>query len=188
MATHLSSRPGSPWLWGWSWLFSHGNHTLCPGMDNPALALSGPQRRAPQGRPRFTDCHKDPNAVAAPHSRLAVLNTHPYTQICMLAHKCTHTHWHTLISNPQFQQQGPESLKLSAFPNAQTHASQSPYTPIVCISNKQQYILMHLQLLFVSWHYINWATLLWKTFTFQVKMDSHQNSLSFPPLAVFHCL
>lgn len=59
MAAHLSSRPASSWLRGWSELFYHGNHTLCPGVDNPALALSEPQRSAPQGRPRFTVSHKE---------------------------------------------------------------------------------------------------------------------------------
>lgn len=149
MAAHLSSRPGSPWLQGWSWLFSHGNHTLCPGVDNPALALSGPQRRAPQGRPRFIESHKDPNAAAAPHSRPALLNTHPYTQTHTKTHACTemHTHRRTLISYSQLQQRDPESLKRAACAETQTH-SHAVHTS----KSEQWYILMLLQPFFIEKH------------------------------------
>lgn len=56
-------------------------------MDNPAPALSEPQRRAPQGQPRSIHSHKDPKAVAGPYSRPALLSRR--TQNCMLAHNCT---------------------------------------------------------------------------------------------------
>lgn len=50
-------------------------------------------------------------------------HAHTHTQRCMLAHCCTHSHRHTLVSYSQFRQRVPGSLKRAACAKALTPRS-----------------------------------------------------------------